>query len=65
MDPSKVHLLEAKAQAIDLLNDLIAKGSQNDRVLVKGSRGLEMEEIVTALTQYVRQTGPKAGGGRS
>jgi UDP-N-acetylmuramoyl-tripeptide--D-alanyl-D-alanine ligase len=65
MDPSTVYLLETKAQAIDLLNELTAKGGHNDRVLVKGSRGLEMEEIVTALTQYVRQTGPKARGGRS
>jgi UDP-N-acetylmuramoyl-tripeptide--D-alanyl-D-alanine ligase len=46
MPPHKVHLVEDNATAIDLLRDLLEAG---DIVLVKGSRGMAMEEIVTGL----------------
>jgi UDP-N-acetylmuramoyl-tripeptide--D-alanyl-D-alanine ligase len=61
MAPKAVHLVETNAQAIDLLQTLIEAG---DIVLVKGSRGMEMEEIVSALTQPEPRTGPRAGGKR-
>jgi UDP-N-acetylmuramoyl-tripeptide--D-alanyl-D-alanine ligase len=48
MASKAVHLVETNAQAIDLLQTLIQTG---DIVLVKGSRGMQMEEIVVALTQ--------------
>ena len=48
-----VHLMETNAQAIDLLQTLIESG---DIVLVKGSRGMQMEEIVSALTQPEQTT---------
>jgi UDP-N-acetylmuramoyl-tripeptide--D-alanyl-D-alanine ligase len=43
-----VHMVETKAEAIDLLRPLLRDG---DKVLVKGSRGMAMEEIVSALVQ--------------
>jgi UDP-N-acetylmuramoyl-tripeptide--D-alanyl-D-alanine ligase len=46
MDPGTVYLAETKEEAIDLLHDLVAA---DDLILVKGSRGLQMEEIVVAL----------------
>jgi UDP-N-acetylmuramoyl-tripeptide--D-alanyl-D-alanine ligase len=58
MDPNAVHLLDTKAETIDLLRALIGAGSGTDRVLIKGSRGLEMEEVVAALTQANNQTPP-------
>jgi UDP-N-acetylmuramoyl-tripeptide--D-alanyl-D-alanine ligase len=43
-----VHQVETKAEAIDLLRALVRDG---DKILVKGSRGMAMEEIVSALVQ--------------
>jgi UDP-N-acetylmuramoyl-tripeptide--D-alanyl-D-alanine ligase len=65
MNPNAVHLIDTKAQTIDLLRDLIDAGSGTDRVLVKGSRGLEMEEIVAALTQAAGPAVPQAKDSRS
>ncbi|MCL7451640.1 MAG: UDP-N-acetylmuramoyl-tripeptide--D-alanyl-D-alanine ligase [Anaerolineae bacterium] len=45
-----VYMLDTKAQAIEVLQDLVKTG---DLVLIKGSRGLEMEEIVAALQEEV------------
>lgn len=47
MATNAVHLAETNGQAIDLLRPYIEPG---DVILVKGSRGMGMEEIVTALT---------------
>jgi UDP-N-acetylmuramoyl-tripeptide--D-alanyl-D-alanine ligase len=41
-----VYLVETNDQAIDLLRTMVRSG---DRILVKGSRGMAMEEIVAAL----------------
>jgi UDP-N-acetylmuramoyl-tripeptide--D-alanyl-D-alanine ligase len=54
MESDSVHLAETNTQAICLLADLIEAGGGYDRILVKGSRGMEMEEIVSALTQAAR-----------
>lgn len=51
MPAGAVHIVENNAQAIDLLTEILEEGGGSDRVLVKGSRGLEMEEIVAALTR--------------
>jgi UDP-N-acetylmuramoyl-tripeptide--D-alanyl-D-alanine ligase len=48
MPASAVYLAETNARAVDLLRTLVRTG---DRVLVKGSRGMEMEEIVSALAE--------------
>jgi UDP-N-acetylmuramoyl-tripeptide--D-alanyl-D-alanine ligase len=50
MTPDAVHILENNAQVIELLRDIIAAG---DVVLVKGSRAVQMEEIVMALARPV------------
>jgi len=55
---------ETKAQAVDLLRGLIETGTGGDRVLVKGSRGLEMEEIVTALNRSARPAKLQAKDGQ-
>jgi UDP-N-acetylmuramoyl-tripeptide--D-alanyl-D-alanine ligase len=49
MAPGFVHLLETNAQAIKLLQTLVEPSPAGDKILVKGSRGMEMEEIVDAL----------------
>jgi UDP-N-acetylmuramoyl-tripeptide--D-alanyl-D-alanine ligase len=46
MAAGAVHFAETNGQAIDLLRSLVESG---DRILVKGSRGMTMEEIVAAL----------------
>jgi UDP-N-acetylmuramoyl-tripeptide--D-alanyl-D-alanine ligase len=48
MAPDRVYLAETNAEAIDLLQTLIQSG---DRILIKGSRGMAMEEIVAALSE--------------
>jgi len=45
---SKVHILENNDQAIELLREIIAP---KDVILVKGSRGMQMEEVVMALAR--------------
>jgi UDP-N-acetylmuramoyl-tripeptide--D-alanyl-D-alanine ligase len=64
MDPAAVHFAGTNVQAIDLLRAFIEAGPGNGRVLVKGSRGLEMEEIVAALTHSPRPDPPRAKDGR-
>jgi UDP-N-acetylmuramoyl-tripeptide--D-alanyl-D-alanine ligase len=49
MHAGTVHMVESNAQATGLLLDLIEPAPSGDVILVKGSRGLAMEEIVTAL----------------
>jgi UDP-N-acetylmuramoyl-tripeptide--D-alanyl-D-alanine ligase len=51
MSADCVHIVEDNAQAIALLKQMIMG---NDVVLVKGSRGMAMEEIVTALSSVSR-----------
>jgi UDP-N-acetylmuramoyl-tripeptide--D-alanyl-D-alanine ligase len=53
MDARSVHLLETNAQAVDRLRSLIEPSPAGDKILVKGSRGIEMEEIVAALQKGV------------
>jgi UDP-N-acetylmuramoyl-tripeptide--D-alanyl-D-alanine ligase len=52
--PDTVYLLRTNSEAIELLRVLIESGAGTDRVLVKGSRGMAMEEIVAALAQSSR-----------
>lgn len=51
MPTHSVFLVETNALAIDTVNSLIKAGSGGDRILIKGSQGLHMDEIVAALTQ--------------
>jgi UDP-N-acetylmuramoyl-tripeptide--D-alanyl-D-alanine ligase len=62
MPAENVHLLENKAQAIALLQTIIEAGDIGDRILVKASRGMKMEEVVTALTQAAAPAGPSQEG---
>jgi UDP-N-acetylmuramoyl-tripeptide--D-alanyl-D-alanine ligase len=48
MDPGTVHRVETKEEAISLLRNLLGAG---DLILIKGSRGLAMEDIVMALQE--------------
>jgi UDP-N-acetylmuramoyl-tripeptide--D-alanyl-D-alanine ligase len=49
MSGTSVHQLETNAEAIDLIRSLIRPSAAGDKILVKGSRGMAMEEIVVAL----------------
>jgi UDP-N-acetylmuramyl pentapeptide synthase len=46
MPSDHVHIVERNAEAITLLEGMVEGG---DVILVKGSRAMEMEEIVNAL----------------
>lgn len=48
MDPGAVHMAETKEEAIGLLRNLLDDG---DLTLIKGSRGLAMEDMVIALQE--------------
>jgi UDP-N-acetylmuramoyl-tripeptide--D-alanyl-D-alanine ligase len=48
MPPESVHLAATNSEAVQLLRKLLESG---DVLLVKGSRGAQMEEIVAALAQ--------------
>ena len=50
MSSSAVHVLASNDQAIELLKRIVSPG---DFILVKGSRAMQMEEIVMALTRPV------------
>jgi UDP-N-acetylmuramoyl-tripeptide--D-alanyl-D-alanine ligase len=51
MPSESVHIVDTNADAIEALLSLMGDASGNDVILIKGSRGLAMEEIVTALQQ--------------
>jgi UDP-N-acetylmuramoyl-tripeptide--D-alanyl-D-alanine ligase len=51
MPGSAVHMVETNAEAIDLVRSIIQPSTGGDKVLVKGSRGMAMEEIVVALQE--------------
>ena len=48
MDPSSVYYFESKQEADRLLGSLVEKG---DVILVKGSRGMKMEELASRLLE--------------
>lgn len=58
--PSAVHVLENNAQAIELLNEIVAP---DDVVLVKGSRAMRLEEVVMALARPRWDEPPVVGSG--
>lgn len=49
MDRQSVYLVDTKDEAIHLLHTLIHPAAVGDKILIKGSRGMAMEEIVAAL----------------
>jgi UDP-N-acetylmuramoyl-tripeptide--D-alanyl-D-alanine ligase len=51
MPAEAVHMVQTNAEAIDLLRSLTKAGAAGDKILVKGSRGLAMEEIVSTLQE--------------
>lgn len=48
LEPDRVWVAESHGQAVSILREILRKG---DWVLVKGSRGMEMEKIVTGLKE--------------
>jgi len=48
MSPNAVHMVETNSEATSLLQTLIQPG---DMVLIKGSRGMKMDEVVAALAR--------------
>lgn len=53
MPTDRVHITDKNAEAIALLEQMV---SSNDVILIKGSRALQMEEIVNALEKGRRET---------
>ncbi len=53
MNSECVYLRAHKSEAIDLLRDVLQPG---DLVLIKGSRGMAMEDVVAALTVHQHRT---------
>lgn len=51
MAPDTVFLVEDNDHTIALLRELLGSGPGGDMLLIKGSRGLEMEQIVAALQE--------------
>jgi len=51
MAPDAVFLVEDNDHAIALLRELLGSGPGGDLLLIKGSRSLEMEQIVAALQE--------------
>jgi UDP-N-acetylmuramoyl-tripeptide--D-alanyl-D-alanine ligase len=49
MPAAVVHMVETNAEATDLLREIIRPSAAGDKILVKGSRGMAMDQIVTAL----------------
>jgi UDP-N-acetylmuramoyl-tripeptide--D-alanyl-D-alanine ligase len=49
MPDDAVHMVETNSQAIDLVRTILESHAGGDKILVKGSRGMQMEEIVAAL----------------
>jgi UDP-N-acetylmuramoyl-tripeptide--D-alanyl-D-alanine ligase len=54
---SAVHMLDDKAEAVDLLREIVVPG---DVILVKGSRALRLEEVVMALARPIWSIGQDA-----
>ena len=49
MPAGSVHLVQTNAEAVDLLRTILQPDLAGDKILVKGSRGMAMEEIVASL----------------
>jgi UDP-N-acetylmuramoyl-tripeptide--D-alanyl-D-alanine ligase len=60
MPDSQVSMVESNQRAIRRLEALIDSGSGDDMILIKGSRGMGMEEISQALARSQRKPEPKA-----
>jgi len=51
MPAGSVHLVQTNAAAIELLRTIVQPSPAGDKILVKGSRGMAMEEIVATLQE--------------
>ena len=49
MSSSVIHILPDAASTIQLLTEII---EPDDVILIKGSRGVQLESVVTALTRH-------------